>query len=76
MRAELHLSIVEVIKRSDYTQAQLAEMFDTDQPRIGNLMRGKIADFNLESPVVYAETLGMSPRMKTVRRPRETVVAR
>ena len=69
MRAELHSSIVEVIKRRDYTQAQLAEMFDTDQPRISNLMRGKIADFNLETLVTYAEALGMNPQMKTARRP-------
>ncbi len=68
MRAELHSSIVDVIKRCDYTQAQLAEMFDTDQPRISNLMRGKIADFNLETLVTYAETLGMNPQMKTARR--------
>lgn len=76
MRAELHSSIVEVIKRRDYTQAQLAEMFDTDQPRISNLMRGKLADFNLETLVTYAETLGMNPRMKTDRRPVGMAVAR
>jgi predicted XRE-type DNA-binding protein len=71
MRAELHSSIVEVIKRRDYSQAQLAEKFDTDQPRISNLMRGKIASFNLETLVQYAETLGMNPQMKTNRRPAE-----
>ncbi len=76
MRAELHSNIVEVIKRGEYTQAQLAEMFDTDQPRISNLMRGKIADFNLETLVVYAETLGMNPQMKTGRRPAEIAAAR
>jgi predicted XRE-type DNA-binding protein len=71
MRAELHSSIVEVIKRGDYSQAQLAEMFDTDQPRISNLMRGKSASFSLETLVQYAETLGMNPQMKTDRRPAE-----
>lgn len=76
MRAELHSSIVKVIKRRDYTQAQLAEMFDTDQPRISNLMRGKIADFNLETLVTYAETLGMNPQMKTARRPAGMAAAR
>jgi predicted XRE-type DNA-binding protein len=69
MRAELHSSIVGVIKRREYSQTQLAEMFDTDQPRISNLMRGKIANFNLETLVTYAETLGMNPQMKTSRRP-------
>jgi predicted XRE-type DNA-binding protein len=51
-------------------------MFDTDQPRISNLMRGKIADFNLETLVTYAETLGMNPQLKTVRRPVGVAAAR
>jgi len=62
MRAELHSSIVEVVKRRDYSRAQLAEMFETDQSRINNLMRGKIDNFKLETLVRYAETLGMNPR--------------
>jgi predicted XRE-type DNA-binding protein len=62
MRAELHSSIVEVVKRRDYSWAQLAEMFETDQSRINNLMRGKIDNFKLETLVRYAETLGMNPR--------------
>jgi predicted XRE-type DNA-binding protein len=65
--AELHSSIVEVIKRRDYRQAQLGEMFDTDQRRINTLMRGKIANFNWETLVRYAARLGMKPQMKTER---------
>ncbi|MGH9431186.1 MAG: helix-turn-helix domain-containing protein [Terriglobia bacterium] len=75
MRAALHSRIMEVIKQREYTQAQLAEMFGTDQPRISNLMRGKIADFNLETLVIYAETLGMNPQMKTTRHPVEMTAA-
>jgi predicted XRE-type DNA-binding protein len=69
MRAELHSQIVETIKKGNYTQVQLAEMFDTDQPRISNLMRGKIALFNLETLVTYADILGMKPQLKTAKRP-------
>jgi len=76
MRAELHSSIVRVIKQRDYSQAKLAEMFDTDQPRISNLMRGKLANFNLETLIVYAETLGMKPQIKTYQRPAEMVTTR
>ena len=76
MRADLHSSIVKVIKQRDYTQAQLAERFDTDQPRISNLMRGKIADFNLETLVTYAETLDMNPQLKTARHPVGMAAAR
>lgn len=68
MRAELHSNIVGVIHKRDYTQAELAEMFETDQPRISNLMRGKLAYFNLETLVTYADKLGMQPQLKTNRR--------
>ncbi|HEX2713377.1 MAG TPA: helix-turn-helix transcriptional regulator [Candidatus Acidoferrales bacterium] len=75
MRAELHSRIVEVIKRRDYSQAELAEMFHTDQPRISNLMRGKLSYFNLETLVMYAETLGMNPQMRINKRPAEVAAA-
>lgn len=73
MRAELHSRIVDVVKERGYSQVQLAQMFDTDQPRISDLMRGKIANFNLETLVIYAETLGMNPQMKTARHPVQTI---
>jgi predicted XRE-type DNA-binding protein len=76
MRAELHSSIVRVIQKRDYTQTQLAVLFETDQPRISNLMRGKLANFNLETLVTYAEKLGMQPQLKTNRRPAEMAAAR
>jgi predicted XRE-type DNA-binding protein len=76
MRAELHSSIVGVIHKRDYAQAELAEMFETDQPRISNLMRGKLANFNLETLVTYAEKLGMQPQLKTNRRHAAMVAAR
>jgi predicted XRE-type DNA-binding protein len=76
MRAELHSSIVRVIRKRDYTQTQLAEMFETDQPRISNLMRGKLANFNLETLVTYAEKLGMQPQLKTNRGPAAFVAER
>ncbi|MGH9573396.1 MAG: helix-turn-helix domain-containing protein [Candidatus Acidiferrales bacterium] len=76
MRAALHSRIVEVIQERGYTQAQLADLLDTDQPRISNLMRGKIADFNLETLVIYAEALGLSPQMRTARRPAEVAEIR
>ena len=64
MHAALHSSIVEVIKRRDYSQAQLTQILDTDQARISNLMRAKIANFNLKTFVQCAERLGMKAQMK------------
>ncbi len=51
-------------------------MFETDQPRISNLMRGKLANFNIETLVTYAEKLGMQPQLRTNRRQAAMVAQR
>jgi hypothetical protein len=39
-------------------------------------MRGKLANFNLETLVTYAEKLGMQPQLKTNRGPAAFVAER
>ena len=65
MKAQLHSEIVRAIERRGYTQADLQDRFDESQPRISDLMRGKISKFSLETLVGYAEELGLRPQMKT-----------
>jgi predicted XRE-type DNA-binding protein len=38
---------------------------DEPQPRVSDLMTGKIAKFSLETLIGYAEALGMGPEIKT-----------
>ncbi len=50
-RAELMRAITEYIRDSGMTQAEAAKMLGVTQPRISDLMRGKIDVFSLDTLV-------------------------
>ena len=72
IKAELHSKIVANAKH--YTQNELREILGESQPRISDLMRGKISKFSLEMLVRYADALKMRPEIK-VHRPKQHGVA-
>ena len=63
MKSELHSQIVKAIKKRGYTQADLQKRLDESQPRISDLMTGKISKFSLETLITYAEALGLHPQI-------------
>ena len=63
MKSELHSKIIRHAK--GYSQAELQEMLKEPQPRVSDLLRGKIAKFSLETLVNYAEALDMRPEIRT-----------
>ena len=65
MKAELHSKIIQSAKH--YSQAELHLILKEPQPRISDLLNGKIAKFSLEKLVSYAEALHMRPEIKTHR---------
>jgi predicted XRE-type DNA-binding protein len=57
LREKIHLQ-TEIVKRGKgYTQAQLAEILDEHQPRISDLMTGKVSKFTLDTLFLYAAKL-------------------
>jgi predicted XRE-type DNA-binding protein len=60
-RSALMMGLSEAIKAQGLTQAQAAELFGVTQPRISDLMRGKVALFSLDALVDMASTAGMNP---------------
>jgi len=63
MKSELHSRILKAIKKRGYTQADLQKRLDESQPRVSDLMTGKIAKFSLETLITYAEALGLHPQI-------------
>ena len=63
-RSTLLMALANVIQKRDMTQAEAAEMFGVTQPRISDLMRGKINLFSLDMLMNMASTAGMSPVVK------------
>jgi predicted XRE-type DNA-binding protein len=65
LKAGLHTKIVKRAAR--YSQKQLQAILDESQPRISDLLRGKMSKFSLEMLVIYAEKLGLRTEIKTKR---------
>jgi predicted XRE-type DNA-binding protein len=63
-RSELMMHLTEVIREQDMTQGDAAILFGVTQPRISDLMRGKINLFSLDTLIDMASTAGMRPTVK------------
>jgi len=68
LKADLHTKIVKAASR--YSQRELEEILQTSQPRISDLLRGKMSKFSLDMLVGYAERLGLETSIKTRARTR------
>ncbi len=64
LRSELMVTLTRHIKRNGLTQSQAAKLLGVTQPRISNLMHGKINSFGLDLLVRMAATAGLRARMK------------
>ena len=58
MRSELMRRIAGIISDSGWTQAEAALRCSVSQPRINDLLRGRISRFSLDALVNMASTLG------------------
>jgi len=59
LRAQLMAAVRQVIERRQLTQAQAAKLFGVTQPRISNLMRGKIDLFSMDMLVSMLAQAGV-----------------
>jgi predicted XRE-type DNA-binding protein len=57
-RAELMLQITAIIKTKDWKQADAATHCGVTQPRINDLLRGRVSRFSLDALVNIAAALG------------------
>jgi len=69
MRARSHLMIelAELIRRQGWSQKAAAEKFGVTQPRISDLMRGKVDIFSLDTLIDMATVAGLAPKI-TIRK--------
>lgn len=64
LRSSLMLALKRYIQREGFTQTEAARVFGVTQPRISNLVRGKINSFGLDLLVKMATTAGLRVSMK------------
>ena len=68
-RSALMMALAEVICERGMTQGEAAALFGVTQPRVSDLVRGKINLFSLDTLIDMAATAGMGPMVK-VSKPR------
>jgi predicted XRE-type DNA-binding protein len=65
LKADLNTKIVKAA--AGYTQHELQNKLGTSQPRVSDLLRGKMSKFSLDTLVMYADLLGLRTEIKTTR---------
>ncbi|WP_454689360.1 helix-turn-helix domain-containing protein [Achromobacter aloeverae] len=63
LRSALMVALKSHIARSEMSQAQAAQLFGVTQPRVSDLMRGKINLFGLDALVNMAAAAGLHVEM-------------
>jgi predicted XRE-type DNA-binding protein len=61
------IALSDLIRRSGWTQRQAAAKFGVTQPRVSDLMRGRIDLFSLDTLVDMAAAGGLKPRISVKR---------
>lgn len=64
IRAELMEQIAALVERKGWTQAEAARHCGISQPRMNDLLRGRISKFSLDALVDAATALGCRVRME------------
>jgi predicted XRE-type DNA-binding protein len=78
-KATLSLIIARMIRDRGLTQAEAAKLLGTTQPKISELVRGRLAGFSMERLFRYLNALGMNVRIhvseaESRKEPAQTVV--
>jgi predicted XRE-type DNA-binding protein len=68
-RSPLMMELENIINQRDMTQAAAAALFGVTQPRVSDLMRGKINLFSLDCLIDLATVAGLEPHV-TIKKPK------
>lgn len=66
LRSALMMALKQHITRTGISQSQAAKLFDVTQPRVSDLMRGKINLFGLDALVNMATAAGLRVEMRVL----------
>jgi len=66
LRSELIMALKQHIARTEMSQVQAAKLFGVTQPRVSDLMRGKINLFGLDALVNMAAAAGLHVEMRVL----------
>ena len=64
LRSELMIAIRQAVTGWDMTQAAAARRLEVTQPRLNDLLRGRINNFSLDALIVLASRAGLDVRVQ------------
>ena len=64
IKTDCHNAILAIVEKYRYTQRDLQKILDQPQPRISELLNGKISKLSLEKLLEYLERLGAKPKLE------------
>lgn len=67
LRSELMIAVQEAVGMWGLTQIEAARRLDVTQPRLNDLLRGRIGKFSLDALILLAERAGLSVRVQIER---------
>lgn len=67
LRSELAIAVQAAVEDWHLTQAQAASRLGVTQPRLNDLLRGRVARFSLDALIVLAERAGLAVRIEITR---------
>src|SRR6478672_12560885 len=70
LRSDLMIELSKLIASRRLTQAKAATMFGVSQPRVSDLVRGRIDRFSVDTLVAMLGSAGLSVRLVVKPRPR------
>ena len=69
LRSELLTAVRDAVKSWRLTQVQAASQLGVTQPRLNDLLRGRIDKFSLDALVTLSERAGLTVRLEIEREP-------
>ena len=67
LRSELMVAVQETVAGWGLTQAEAARRLDVTQPRLNDLLRGRVGKFSLDALILLAKRAGLSVRVQIER---------
>jgi len=64
LKAGLHQKILQLVKRRGYRARDLESILEIQQPRVSELMRGKLSTLSVARLLLYADRLGAEAEVK------------
>jgi len=63
LKAELHRGILRIVRKQKYSASELERILGLRQPRVSELMRGKLNLLSVKTLLRYADNLGAYARV-------------